>query len=151
MDTLVTPNAKTHQVAFIVRAAVRQRQFMMYQGSDSRFLFGEALLAKRMSLDVSVSYFFPSSAVAFAVIITSGKTLVVLLHIFSMFLAVAAFMFRQIRTAVVFIRSLWFSWHNLTSIRAIKNLRRDFLFGGCLSIFAEYIISHGRAGTQDEH
>ena len=92
MDTLVTPNAKTHQVAFIVRAAVRQRQFMMYQGSDSRFLFCKALLTKRVSHNVSIPYLFPHSAVAFAVIISSSETLVVTLHLLSMFFAVAALM-----------------------------------------------------------
>ncbi len=94
MNTLVTTDAKTHQVAFIVRAAVRQRYLMMNESRHCRFLFGETLLAKRMSRNVSIPYLFPRSAVAFAVIVTSSETLVVPLHLFSVFFAVAAFMLR---------------------------------------------------------
>ena len=88
----MTPNAKTHQVAFIVRAAVRQRDFVMNKRCHCRFLFGEALLAKRMSLDVFIAYLFPRSAVAFAVIVASGEVFVVLLHMLSVLFAVAALM-----------------------------------------------------------
>ena len=92
MNTLVTTDAKTHQVAFIVRAAVRQRYLMMNESRHCRFLFGKTLLAKRMSLDVFVAYLFPRSAVAFAVIVAARKMLVVPLHFFSVFLAVATLM-----------------------------------------------------------
>ena len=92
MNTLVTTDAKTHQVAFIVRAAVRQRYLMMNESRHCRFLFGETLLAKRMSHNVSIPYLFPHSAVAFSVIISSSETLVVTLHLLSMFFAVAALM-----------------------------------------------------------
>ena len=92
MNFLMTACTKTHQVAFIVRAAVRQRYLMMNESRHCRFLFGETLLTKRMSHNVSIPYLFPHSAVAFAVIISSSETLVMTLHFFSVFLAVATLM-----------------------------------------------------------
>ena len=45
MDSLMTACTKTHHIAFIIRAAIRQWYFMMNKRRHCRFLFGETLLA----------------------------------------------------------------------------------------------------------
>ena len=111
MNPLMTRYAERHQIALVVRAAVGERSNMMHKRREdvSALLF--ALLAERMSCQVSISNPAPCAAIPCVLIVAAHEVVVVPLHCFLVRLTVAALSIRKVRTACHSAGSLRLSRH----------------------------------------
>ena len=117
MNFLVTADAKRHQIALVMRAAIAERLDVMHERRRDEASVRSAHLTQRFSCQISVANLSPHTAVPLVLSVAASKTFVVPLHRFLMLLAVAALAVRQIGTAAVAARTLRFPRHHFTSIK----------------------------------
>ena len=99
----------------IVGAALTEREHVMYLLGGRQLASLLTLLAERVRGNVAVAYSFPSSAVPLVGLRLTLKMIVMIVRLSLMLLAVKTV--RQLRTAGVLTRALWFLWHDVTSVR----------------------------------
>ena len=144
MNPLMAGDAERHQVALVMRAALRNRLDMMDErcANIAPLLF--AHLTKRMPHQVTITNPAPHTAISLMLIVATREVVVVSLHDFLVCLAVAAFSACKIRTARHTTGAFRLSRHGVSPSkkpsRRIASPRRLNQF----SIFAEYIISLSR-------
>ncbi len=99
-----------HEIAFIVRPAVRKRTDMMTLRGWGQSALLKALLTQRVLTDVRPADFSPLGAVTLAAHRVAFVTVIVSVHSLLMLGAVTAV--RQLRAAGVAARLLWLSRHS---------------------------------------
>ena len=114
--TRVTRLTERHEIMHIVGAALTERKHMVYFLGWRQPTSLLALLAERVRLDEAVADTLPASTVALVCLRLTLEVIVMMVHLLLMLGAVKTA--RQLRTAGVLARALWFLWHDVTSIRA---------------------------------
>ena len=87
-DTGVTRLAKRHQVAFIIRAAVFQRNLVVYFRCNNQTTMRKAVLTKRVHFDVSRADLAPRTTITLSAFIRTLIFIVAAVHYLLVFLAV---------------------------------------------------------------
>ena len=112
----VTRLTERHEVMHIVGAALTERKHMVYLLGWRQPTSLLALLAERVRLDEAVADTLPRTTVPFVRLRLTLEMIVMIVRLSLMLLAVKTV--RQLRTAGVLARALWFLWHDVTSVRA---------------------------------
>ena len=111
----VTRLTERHEVMHIVGAALTERKHMVYLLGWRQLAMLLALFAERVCFDEAVAYSFPSTTVSFVRLRLTLEMIVMIVRLSLMLRAVKTA--RQLRTAGVLARALWFHWHDVTSVR----------------------------------
>jgi len=114
--TRVTRLTERHEIMHIVGAALTERKHMVYLLGWRQPTSLLALLAERVRLDEAVADTLPRTTVPFVRLRLTLEMIVMIVRLSLMLLAVKTV--RQLRTAGVLARALWFLWHDVTSVRA---------------------------------
>jgi len=117
MNLFVTANAKRHQIALVMRAAITERLDVMHKRRrhEASVLF--AHLAQRLSCQMPVANLSPYAAIPLVLSVAASEAFVVPPHRFLVLIAVAALPVREIGTAAVAARTFRFPRHRFTSIK----------------------------------
>ena len=130
--------AEGHQVCFIVVAALSQRLDMMHLLRPGKSAFLLAPLTKRVCIHVPVTDAFPRPSIFSFDCRVPAILFITLVLQFLMLLAEPAV--RQLGTAGVGTRSLWFPWHQLTSLSGQKESPAGFLPQGCSTFYFAIVM-----------
>lgn len=114
MDLGVAGMAEGHQVRFTVVAALSQRLDVMHLLRLGKPAFALAPLTKRVCIHVPVTDTFPRPSISSFDCRVPAVLFITLVLQFLMLLTKPAV--RQLGTAGVRTRTLWLSWHRLTSL-----------------------------------
>ena len=90
MNFLVTADAKRHQIALVMRAAIAERLDVMHERRRHEASARSAHLTQRLSCQMPVANLSPYAAVPLVLSVAASKTFVVPLHRFLVLIAVAA-------------------------------------------------------------
>ena len=118
VNPLMARYAERHQIARVMRAALRKWLDVMHKccANVSSLLF--AYLTERMPCQVSITNPAPRAAIPFVLIVVAREVVVMSLHHFFVRLTVTAFPVGKIRTARHAAGTLRFTGHCFTSIAA---------------------------------
>ena len=117
MNFLVTADAKRHQIALVMRAAIAERLDVMHKRRCHEASVRSAHLTQRLSCQMPVANLSPHTAISLVLSVAASEAFVVPLHRLLMLLAVAALAVREIGTACHAARTLRFPRHRFTSIK----------------------------------
>ena len=117
MNFLVTADAKRHQIALVMRAAIAERLDVMHKRRRHEVSVRSAHLTQWFSCQMPVANLSPHAAVPLMLSVAASEALVVPLHRLLMLLAVAALPVREIGTACHAARAFRFPRHRFTSIK----------------------------------
>lgn len=133
----MTRLAQRHEIVHVVGAALTKRENVVYLLGRSQLAMLLALFAERVCFDKAVAYSFPSTTVTLVCLRLTLEMIVVIVHLLLVLGAVKTA--RQLRTAGVLARALWFLWHDVTSVQAQEKPPQDFSRDGfSLSHFLYY-------------
>ena len=141
MNPLMTRYAERHQIARVMRTALRNRSDVMHECREdvSSLLF--AFLTERMHCQMAITNPAPHTAIPLVLIIAACEVVIVSLHDFLVRLTVTAFSICEIRTACHAAGTFRLSRHHVSPSkkpsRRIASPRRLIPY----PILAEYIIS----------
>ena len=90
MNPFMTGYAERHQILRIMRATIDERLDVMHERRENISALLFALLAERMSCQVSVSNPTPRTAIPLVLIVPAREAVIMPLHDFLVLLAVAA-------------------------------------------------------------
>ena len=97
----MTANAKRHEIALVMRAAIAKRLDVMHERRRHKASVRSAHLTQRFSCQMPVANPAPHTAVSLVLPVAASESFVVPLHRLLMLLAVAALAVRQVGTAAV--------------------------------------------------
>jgi len=99
VNPLMTRYAERHQIARVMRTALRNRSDVMHECREdvSSLLF--AFLTERMHCQMAITNPAPHTAIPLVLIIAACEVVIVSLHDFLVRLTVTAFSIREVRTA----------------------------------------------------
>ena len=110
----MTGFAQRHEITRLVAAALGEREDVMNLLGGRQLAMLLALFAERVCFDEAVAYSFPSTTVSFVRLRLTLEMIVMIVRLSLMLRAVKTA--RQLRTAGVLARTLWFLWHEVTSV-----------------------------------
>ena len=113
----MTANAKRHEIALVMRAAIAERLDVMHECRRDEVSVRSAHLAQRFSCQMPVANLSPHTAVSLMLSVAASEALVVPLHRLLMLLAVAALAVHQIGTAAVATWAFRFPRHRFPFIK----------------------------------
>ena len=114
----MTANAKRHEIALVMRAAIAKRLDVMHERRRHEAPVLSAHLTQRLSCQMPVANLSPHTAVPLVLFVAASESFVVPLHRLLMLLAVTALAVRQVGTAAVAARTFRFPRHRFTSLGA---------------------------------
>ena len=122
----MTANAKRHEIALVMRAAIAERLDVMHERRRDEASVRSAHLAQRFSCQMPVANLSPHTAVSLMLPVAASESFVVPLHRLLVLLAVAALPIREIRAACHAARAFQFPRHLAPPLRHQKSHRRAF-------------------------
>ena len=138
MDFLVTANAKRHEIALVMRAAIAERLDVMHERRRDEVSVRSAHLTQRFSCQMPVANLSPRASVPLMLSVAASKAFVVPLHRLLVLFAVATLPVCEIRAACHAARTFRFPRHLAPPT---KKPPTGFLPRWLLPILADSIIS----------